>query len=182
MKKRTRRIWALLLSAALAAMQLPPVAMAQSYVPEDGSIASFKDLERTVKNQTVPLGTELSELNLPDRVEADIYQVFQDSLILDEEDMEEKDSLSTPSQPQKKATDSNPTGTWEDGNHTVSTITTSSKNIAAAWNSSPVYDSQKPGTYRFMADVGSYILSKGVELPQILVTVGGDCLKTKTSE
>lgn len=108
MIKNRRRLWALVLSAALVVTQLPMVSMAENSVPEDkvnfaageredvlehGSVASFDSLDRDVEEQTVDVGTELSELNLPDEVMASIYQLIEDTEILDEDDIEDDDSF-----------------------------------------------------------------------------------------
>ncbi|MFR2847806.1 MAG: hypothetical protein ACLTC4_12045 [Hungatella hathewayi] len=71
MIRRRKRIWAVLLSAAMMAAQLPAAAMAETqvpHVPEDGEIASFAALPKEVKMQTVPVGSQLTELNLPEEL------------------------------------------------------------------------------------------------------------------
>lgn len=87
--KTRKRSWALLLSAALIVTQLPAVAMAQNNAPEDGSIASFEELNSGVAKQTVDVGTELSELNLPDAVTASVCHVTEDMVIPDEDGSDE---------------------------------------------------------------------------------------------
>ena len=73
MTQKRKRLWALLLSAALVTTQLPAVVLAENKTPEDGAVASFAALPDTVKAQTVPTGTEESELGLPKELSADVY-------------------------------------------------------------------------------------------------------------
>ena len=61
MTQKRKRLWALLLSAALVTTQLPAVVLAENKTPEDGAVASFAALPDPVKAQTVPTGTEESE-------------------------------------------------------------------------------------------------------------------------
>lgn len=174
MVKRKERVWALLLSAALTVVQLPATAMAENREPKDGSIASFEDFDNEVKMQTVATGTELSELKLPDTVKAKIYHVFQDTVIPEEEDTEtdEDSSAATPGEAEKKGTRGKSADFREDDRvKTVTKVTVSAEKIPVTWDSDPVYDSHMEGSYRFTADVGSYILSDGVKLPVITVTV-----------
>ena len=83
MIRKRKRLWTLFLSAVLIVTQLPAVAMAENNAPEDGSIASFEELPSGVAAQTVPVGTELSGLNLPDTVTATVYHVTEDTVIPD---------------------------------------------------------------------------------------------------
>ena len=72
MTRKRKRLWALLLSAALVTTQLPAVVLAENKTPEDGAVASFAALPDTVKAQTVPTGTEESELGLPKELTAEV--------------------------------------------------------------------------------------------------------------
>lgn len=183
MVKRKKRVWALLLSAALVTTQFPSVAMAENKTPEDGSIASFKALDGDIEKQTVAVGTELSELKLPDTLEVKLYHVYQDTVIPDEEDTEpeEDSSVATPSEATEKEAGGNPTDYQGDDNIKNATkVTTFAKMIPVTWDSDPVYDSHWEGSYRFTADVGNYALSDGVKPPSITVTVIDSLLKTIT--
>ena len=79
MIRKRKRLWAMILSAALVVTQLPAVAMAEN-APEDGAVACFEALPGDVAKQTVTLGTQLGELNLPDTVTAHIYQVMEEEI------------------------------------------------------------------------------------------------------
>lgn len=158
MVKKRKQAGALLLSAALLITQLPTTAMAENLPPEDGSIASFEALDGSVRKQTVPTGTELTELNLPETVTADIYHIMdgEDELILDEDE----ELIASPSEAGKRSESS----------------TRSAEEIFVTWDSSPTYDGDAEGKYLFTADVDGYTLSEGVRLPQITVTVAGESI------
>lgn len=185
MTKKRKQVWGLVLSAALTITQLPTVAMAEESVPEDGSVASFERLDNRVKNQTVPVGTEIFDLNLPDILNAKIFDVTDevieadddlilDDIILDEDDMEEDDSIASPSEADKSENHSTTSSSGTDSWNNVITVTMTDEEIPVTWDSYPVYDGDVKGNYVFTADVGSYILSEGVKLPQITVTVIGN--------
>ena len=199
-QKRKKR-WALFLSAALIVTQLPAVAMAENNVPEDGSIASFEELPSGVAEQTVPVGTELSGLTLPDTVTATVYHVTEDTVIPDkvnggeadregglgrEDDMEDESgdaSTATPSDADESASGNHAGDSSEkDSGETVTVVTTSEEDISVTWDSDPAYDDNTAGAYVFTADVGSYTLADGAKLPQITVTVTEEtkpCAKTE---
>lgn len=75
MMKKKKRVWALLLAAALLVTQLSGVAMAEDKTPKDGSIASFTALAKDVGHQIRPVGTAYEELDLPGTVTAEVYRV-----------------------------------------------------------------------------------------------------------
>ena len=197
MKKK--RIGALFLSAVLIMTQLPAVAMAENNVPEDGSIASFEELPSGVAEQTVPVGTELSGLTLPDTVMATVYHVTEDTVIPDkvnggeadregglgrEDDMEDESgdaSTATPSDADESISGNNAGDSSNmDSGETVTVVTTSTGKISVNWDSDPVYDGDTAGTYVFTADVGGYTLADGAKLPQITVTVSADTAENPT--
>ena len=172
MIRKRKRLWAMLLSAALIVTQLPAVAMAENDAPEDGSIASFEELPSGVKKQTVTVGTSLSELNLPDTVTATVYHVKEDTVIPDEDE-----SGGTPvatSSDTEGSVSENGAGHKPNSGKTVTTVTTSREKIHVTWDSAPAYDGDTPGKYLFTADADGYILSSGAKLPQITVTVSSD--------
>lgn len=78
MSKKRKQVWALVLSTALIAAQLSAVTIAETAAPEDGSIASFAALDKSMKNQEVPVETKLFDLDLPDTLKARIYSVTSD--------------------------------------------------------------------------------------------------------
>lgn len=198
MIQNKKRLWALLLSAALIVTQLPAVAMAENNTPEDnvlkdGSIASFDSLDSSVANQTVDVGTEFSGLYLPNLVTASVYQVTKDMVISDE-DSSNKDSTNEDSTDEDVTEVSNDISTasgvegsvsagnagdssGKDSGKAVTAITTSKGEIPVTWDSEPTYDGDIEGKYVFTADVGSYVLSGSAKLPQITVTVAGEILE-----
>lgn len=84
MMKKRKRLWALLLAAVLLITQLPGVVLAEDKTPQDGSIASFEELAGDVERQEWPVGTSYEELNLPDKVTAEVYRVERKTPILSE--------------------------------------------------------------------------------------------------
>ena len=175
-RKRKKR-WALFLSAVLIAAQLPAVAMAENKAPEaavqkDGSIASFEPLDEGVKKQSVPVGTELSGLNLPDTVTGAVYHVTEETVVPDGDDME-AESVS--------GNDGGDSSHMDRG-ETVTAVTTSMEEIHVTWDSGPAYDGDAAGRYVFTADVGGYPLSSGATLPQITVTVSADTAEKPTGK
>lgn len=186
MKQKRKRLWAMLLSAALIVTQLPAVAMAENATPEDGSIASFEPLDSGVAKQTVDVGTELSELNLPDTVTATIYHVTEDTVIPDEDNIEDDSgdtSTATPSDAEGSVTDnSSGDSSDKDSGTTVTTVTTSEEEIPVTWDSEPAYDGDTAGSYVFTADVGGYALSDGAKLPRITVTVSAGTAENPTEK
>lgn len=174
-QKRKKRVWALLLSAALIVTQLPAVAMADNNTPEDtvikdGSIASFEPLDSRAEDQTVDLGTALSELNLPDTVTASVYQVTEDLVSPDENGTEESGVSGNSAGASSK----------KESRETVRTVTTSREIITVAWSSEPAYDGDTAGKYVFTADAGGYVLSGAVKPPQLTVTVTGQTAESLT--
>ena len=169
MKQKRKRLWAVLLSAALVVTQLPAVAMAETAAPEDGAIRSFAKLDSHVKTQSVPVGTLESELDLPDELTAEVYHVTED-MVTPDEDVEDDDATTaSPSDAESTVSDNNAEGKEE----TTTTVTISTEQIPVTWESSPAYDGDTEGRYVFTADVEGYVLSDGVEPPQITVTVTG---------
>ncbi len=167
MIRRRKRIWAVLLSAAMMAAQLPAAAMAETqvpHVPEDGEIASFAALPKEVKMQTVPVGSQLTELNLPEELSVKVYHVTEEIVTPDTE--EEND---TPAATPDDASED----TGENGGEQkmVTRVTTVEELIPVTWDSKTPYDGDTPADYVFTADVGNYVLASGVKPPQITVTV-----------
>ena len=158
MFRQRKRLWAILLSAALLVTQLPVAAMAETNPPEDGSIQSFAALDSGVANQAVPVGTLESELNLPGELTAAVYHVSKDTTIPDAEGTgEERGDAST-------------TTPGDAENSAAVIITMSTEQIPVTWECDPAYDGDTPVSYVFTADVGGYALSDGVKPPQITVT------------
>ncbi|MFQ9635909.1 MAG: S-layer homology domain-containing protein [Eisenbergiella sp.] len=187
MIRKRKRLWTLFLSAVLIVTQLPAVAMAENNAPEDGSIASFEELPSGVAAQTVPVGTELSGLNLPDTVTATVYHVTEDTVIPDKVNGGEADregGLGREDDMEDKSISGNNAGDSSnmDSGEMVTTVTTSTGKISVTWDSEPAYDGDTADTYVFTADVGGYTLSSGAKLPQITVTVSADTAENPTEK
>ena len=191
-RKSMKQGLAFLLSAALLLTQTPVIAAAENRTPEDkvnfaageredalghGTIASFAALRSGVANQTVTVGTEEAELDLPDELTVTIYHVTEDVVISDDEITEEEtDDISTASP--SDAEDSTSGNDIEGDEKTVTTVTTSKERIPVTWDSDPAYDGDTPDKYVFTADVDGYALADGVEPPQITVTVTEEAVET----
>lgn len=176
-RKSMKQGLAFLLSAALLLTQTPVIAAAENRTPEDGTIASFAALRSGVANQTVTVGTEEAELDLPDELTVTIYHVTEDVVISDDEITEEEtDDISSASP--SDAEDSTSGSDVEGEEKTVTTVTTSKERIPVTWDSDPAYDGDTPDKYVFTADVDGYALADGVEPPQITVTVTEEAVET----
>lgn len=102
------------------------------------TITAFEPLSEDVAAQTVPLGTALEDLTLPDTLEA----------------------------------------TVNDGRNETATAIS-----GVTWESSPEYDPDTVGTYRFPAALPEgYTLSNGVSLPVITVEIRNDAETTPQSD
>ncbi len=84
-KRFRKRVCAVFVSAVLAAGQLPLVTLAENILQEEGVIVSFEPLDSEVAVQTVMMGTELSELDLPDKLKVVIYPSAKDGMNLAED-------------------------------------------------------------------------------------------------
>lgn len=131
-----KRGLAFLLSFVMMAAQLQFAVMAENSLPKEGEIAGFAKLPKDVLVQSVPVGTELSQLNLPDLLTADIYHINEDGIAVLQDNMGEEES--------QKA---------------EILITTSEEDIPVTWNSEPEYDKNTAGSYVFTADVTGFTLS-----------------------
>ena len=172
MKGKRKRLLSLFLTAAITVTQMPGAAMAEADTPEDGVVASFAALEKDTAEQTVPLETELSELDLPDQLKAQIYRVSEETPDSEEEKPEgDEDSGMTGGE---EATPGN-AGAKEpehDGNkEPVIKVSTFWDMVDVSWGSTPEYDGDRAGKYVFTASVSGYVLSEGARLPRITVTV-----------
>ncbi len=189
MKQRIRKLGLLFVSAAMIVTHFPSVVRAADDVPKDGEIASFVDLDSSIQTQTVQLGTELSALNLPDKLSAIIYHV-EETVITEEED-KASEKIQQPvadlGEDEEGAIDQNvqkpseADGSSTENNKTETPVTTSIEEIPVIWNSSPAYDGNAANSYVFKADAGEAILSSGAELPQITVIVAEDTAGSEIS-
>ncbi len=78
MTRKRKRLWALLLIRRPGDDTATGGSVGRNKTPEDGAVASFAALPDTVKAQTVPTGTEESELlGLPKELTAEVYRVTE---------------------------------------------------------------------------------------------------------
>ena len=164
--KNQRRL-ALLLCVAMITVQLP-VTAAASVIAKDGEIAAFTTLEKGIRTQTVPVGTEESELELPEKLTAKVCRVSEDAVISD------RDSEDIPTASPSEAGELGTSPEWNPAKGSgalVTTVTTEEISVPVTWNSEPGYDGERRGTYVFTADVDGYFLADGVKPPKITVTV-----------
>ena len=165
---RAKKIWALFLSAAVAVTQLPAVAMAG----EPGDIVSFAPLDKSVAKQTVPLGTDLSELNLPEEVKVKVRQIVEETVPPDD-DSEKEEKPEQPASPGEAQREPSERKRGEEsGGRTVEKTVTIWKMMPVTWDSRPDYDSDTAGVYIFTADLEESAAPDNVKPPQITVTVG----------
>lgn len=177
MKRKQKQLLSAFLMAALSMTQLPIVGMAEDAYA-GGGIISFEPLPDDVANQTVPVGTPFSELNLPEKVMATVdYNVEDEDEVEVEEEYEEDEDIptATPGEAGKRKSGSTAAdSSKKKDKKTVSTVTGSEAEIPVTWDSDSVYDENTAGRYLFTADTGSYPLEHDVDLPQIIVTVEGN--------
>lgn len=124
---------------------LPASANAQSpLVGTSGEIISFEILPKATAAQTVPLGTPLGDLDLPQTLQATIYLATDtdvpkvEETVVDSGESEQNEVISVP----------------------------------VGWASSPDYNGDAAGVYAFTAALPTeYALAEDVGLPKIFVTV-----------
>ena len=70
-RKLPQRILAMALAVVMVLVMMPITTMADVLPAETGTvIAAFENIEAETANQTVPLGTSINDLNLPDTLQA----------------------------------------------------------------------------------------------------------------
>lgn len=182
-RKKRLRLLAVVLCFCLLFTSYPDILETLSVLAagtQDGDdtlyVTGFESLPEDVREQTVPVGTGLEELSLPDTLEA--------SVVLPEISGKGTDTLSeipekgtdTLSENPGEGTDTLPESTGE-GTDTLPENTGEDTEAAVAiegvtWESAPEYDGNTEGTYIFTAVLpGGYALWDGVSLPEITVTV-----------
>lgn len=189
MKKKAKAVWAMALSVALATAQLPAMTLTTlaNEIPDEDSmyfsdetgsggltdqcIVSFAALDARVARQTVPAGTEESELDLPQLVKAKIHGT-------EEVDIPDEEILEEGEQPEEDPETATPAFARESrGSDSVSAqavktaVSSSWEMVPVTWDSDPAYDPDTPGDYFFTADTGYYPLLDSVKPLEIRVTV-----------
>ena len=153
--KPIKQGFAMLLSAALLLGQLPVAAAAEGVPPPvKDAIASFTTLPNDVTARTVPYGTELDALELPEGLTATVYRSPEDA-----EAPAEGDETPLPDSGDEAGADGGDAAVPEE------------TQIPVTWESEPAYDGGTPAAYTFTADVSAYALADGVTPPEIAVTV-----------
>ena len=183
--KPYRRILATALSIVVTLGILPVSAGAEEpSIGTSSEIISFETLPEKTANQTVPFGTSLEELDLPEALTATMC-------VATAMDVEEQAEQGTSDQP---VTDSGEAAQGrdeaadpEDGRQTSSgdnaaeaatgsaitpEVTQTDISVPITWVSAPDYDGNAAGVYTFTPEIESFTLANGVRLPQITVTVG----------
>ena len=201
MRKAEKKILSLALAILLAAGTLPQAVFAVGKTPPvgaSGEIIAFEPLEDSVAHQSMPLGTLLEDLDLPDtltatvEVEAAAEQNGSDSESVQDSGEPAQNDLAdtntdtqngTPSDAQQFAGSDDLlqiqaiTGSAlalgnsgvEDSGDTGSTQKTLSV-VVLEWTSEPDYNPEATGTYTFTPVLDdSWSLADGVELPEITV-------------
>lgn len=171
MKRKRKRLWSILLIMMMIITQAPISAMGKNEVPIDGSIVSFAALDQDTVTQTVPLGTKLSELDLPETLEAKICRIDEEIVDMDEELFDDDDELSTSSNAKKETDDQSDADVIMVWN-----------TVDVEWNSSPEFDGDQAGEYVFTADTGEYISTDDAAPPQIYITVQDEELEQLANE
>ena len=195
MRTAGKKILSLALAALLAVGTLPQAVFAVGETPPvgaSGEIIAFEPLEDSVEHQTMPLGTLLEDLDLPETLTATVEvedaakqnDSVQDSGEPAQDDIADTNTNTqngTPSDAQQPDDEDLPQVQFVTGSaaalgdskadNTGSTHQTVSVPVLE-WASEPEYDADTPDTYFFTPVLGgTYTLAEGVELPVVTVEV-----------
>lgn len=145
--KALKRILSIILTISLISFTLPlsPMAQETASFGLSGEIISFNSLTEVIKNKVVPLGTSISQLNLPDMLDVTVQTV------------ERTNQPASPSNAEKS-----------DMEEFVLLETEAS--IPVTWEALQEYDGDTAGQYHFSPVLGSSYVMHG-EPPIITVTV-----------
>lgn len=151
MRTAGKKLLSLALAALLAVGTLPQTVFAMGETPPigaSGEITAFEPLADSVASQTVPLGTLLEYLDLPDTLTATV-------------------AIVEPATPSDSIQDSGDPAQTKDKPGTAAASVP-----VLEWVSEPEYDAQVIGTYTFTPVLdGVWSLADGVELPAITVQI-----------
>ncbi len=180
--KPGKRLLSLALAVLLVLGTLPQTVFAVGE-SEDGTIIAFEPLEDSVKNQAVPLGSSLENLNLPAslmatvEVETSAEQADSDSgSVQDSGAPAQENAAETNTELQDGDTTgedsvSGNNAPGSDADDTVGTQKTVSVPVLE-WISEPEYDPESTGTYVFTPVLDeAWSHAEDVELPTITVEV-----------
>ncbi|BCJ94193.1 hypothetical protein acsn021_17620 [Anaerocolumna cellulosilytica] len=159
-RKLSQRLLAMLLTVVMVLGLMPITASADvSSLSSDIIIYDFKGLTEEIVNQTVPFGTTLEALNLPDTLEVVVQEVFMGEARVPNLLNKEEEDL--PVTVESNVIDEQTNQGTED------TIV-----VPVTWSADPEYNGEQAGTYIFTPVLPEvYSLSYGVYAPEIWVTV-----------
>lgn len=179
--KTSQRVMAMTLSIVMVLGTTPWNVLGYPLSTEKGGeIISFQPLEKDLKKQTVPLGTSMEELNLPDTLWATMlaptdngnpYQPEEETFENDES--EEELTEATPSFAINKYNEF----LKEEQDYDTGQPKEYEVSIPVTWHSEPEYDGEQERDYLLTPELLSdYTLADGVQIPEITVTVDGSVL------
>ncbi len=157
MRKHTfsRRILAMTLSVAMALGGTPLMAVAASPTGMSGEITAFEELPSQTANQELEIGASLSEVILPEMLEATLYT--------ESSPQEEETTVATTSSAIQ------PENTQDSGETEYAETAVS---VPVTWKAEPEFDGDTAGSYVFTPEFAAdYTLAAGVEVPFITVEV-----------
>ena len=189
-----RRILAMALSIVVTLGILPVSAVAEEApIGASDEIISFEALPEETAKQTVPLGTSLEKLDLPEALTATMLvaaaadaegqaeQEASDKPVPDSGEAAQNSDESTDSEDDRQtssgdntveATTGSAVTSEENGAGDTPEVTQTDVSVPITWVSAPDYDGNAAGVYTFTPEIESFSLADGVRLPQITVTVG----------
>lgn len=182
--KTKQKLMAMVLSITMVVGMTPVSVLAETStlpIGASGEITAFEALGTDILTESVPLGTCEADLELPDTLTATVrLEVLEEEPVTDSGEADsEPDSdgvvdtvygtMSNADAVSGSAIDAHET---EDSESSVDSMDEITVLLPVTWVSSPEYDGEAAGTYVFMPELPEgFILTDGVELPTITVTV-----------
>ena len=157
--KIRQRLTAKMLSVIMVVTMLPVTALADTStfpLATSGEIIAFEALAADISMQRVPLGTNESDLKLPNILTATIrIAALNEELVLDSGEIEER------------------LGSTDTVSGSAIGIDEINLPLPVTWASSPEYDGKAANTYIFTPELPEeFTLASGAEVPVIIVDVG----------
>lgn len=142
---------------------------------EQYEILSVSELPMDVKSQTVSVGTPIEALNLPGTLTVSCCQHRAEN----QEAPVEPENQKAPVEPENQETQMEPENIVSEDTEVIPDVIIE----GIIWESKPEYDMEQDGTYIFTPVLpDGYLLSEGMELPEIVVDVEGDTLEGRFRE
>ncbi|SHO53956.1 GLUG motif-containing protein [Anaerocolumna xylanovorans] len=169
--KPYQRFFAIVLSAVMVLGLMPTSAAAEDILPgTSAKIISFGGLEEA--KRTVPLGTDLEDLNLPKKLTAMVH------LVTDTDNYEKEEPIGEPGEPEQQGDkeellleDGQPDSVPDENKlQEEPAVGAVEITVPVTWADSPNYDGEKAGIYIFTAEIAGFTVD--AEPPSIIVTVG----------